>query len=206
MPLMIRRLFTLLSALSLLLFMGTCALWFRSMGTADMLGRATADRRDNTVHLMLLESNRGSVMFHPIRETFADAPSMAVRMATVNAWPVHEWRRRPARPWGMGDGLLSHLGFGYRRFDNGPRLFISPASVPNAAPAMYTETDRMIMAPYWLLSLLCAAFPTWWSIARIRRARQIREGCCTTCGYDLRATPGRCPECGAIPIFAKVKA
>jgi hypothetical protein len=49
--------------------------------------------------------------------------------------------------------------------------------------------------PHLVLCLLTAVAPALWLA---RRRRQPGAGLCRQCGYDLRATPDRCPECGAV--------
>ena len=52
---------------------------------------------------------------------------------------------------------------------------------------------RVLQVPtvYFVLALAAGAVLLLW-----RRRRAVKPGCCPACGYDLRATPERCPECG----------
>jgi hypothetical protein len=44
----------------------------------------------------------------------------------------------------------------------------------------------------------------WWDRRKVRRERWEKSSCCMNCGYDLRASSDRCPECGTpIPTIAK---
>jgi hypothetical protein len=59
-------------------------------------------------------------------------------------------------------------------------------------------TCRAIGAPMWILGapLLLPLAIT--SIRNRRSVRRRRAGLCVCCGYDLRASPERCPECGQV--------
>jgi len=51
--------------------------------------------------------------------------------------------------------------------------------------------------PCWMPVLMFALLPAGQLTVGLRRRRRFNAGRCLRCGYDLRATPGRCPECGA---------
>ena len=57
----------------------------------------------------------------------------------------------------------------------------------------------VVGVPYWALMLLALALPAWQAVRRRAAARRARANGCAVCGYDLRATPDRCPECGTVP-------
>lgn len=62
---------------------------------------------------------------------------------------------------------------------------------------------REFAAPYWLGILVLAApaivYVMHTRVGSLVKRGRLKQGLCTTCGYDLRATPERCPECGTIP-------
>jgi hypothetical protein len=61
-----------------------------------------------------------------------------------------------------------------------------------------------VLCPTWaVLAVLLLPMGLWAGIGW-RQRRRVKAGHCVNCGYDLRATPEKCPECGrAVKISAE---
>jgi hypothetical protein len=86
------------------------------------------------------------------------------------------------------------------------------ASKISAQQTALLKQLRLRPTPYWshstpiALPLILTLFAILPAVAFIRfcgTRRRRRLGLCPSCGYDLRATPDRCPECGTISAKAK---
>ena len=63
-----------------------------------------------------------------------------------------------------------------------------------------TKGDYFFLAvPDYAIGFVTALLPCFWLVRYVRDRRRFRAGICQCCGYDVRATPDRCPECGRAP-------
>lgn len=121
----------------------------------------------------------------------------------------------PNLNWGFrdGNGILVFNDFNPEfAFDDLLRIARNPGYIRGGWRVGGVEvirggfTDTGNPKKYWLIALplpylmiLLAVLPAlWWASAGRERHRRT-TGLCPGCGYDLRATPDRCPECGMVP-------
>jgi hypothetical protein len=114
------------------------------------------------------------------------------RVARRYAW-------RTPFEWHTSHTYRPEVGPWYALGFNAKRDVIRFVGLDTGGPRWPDAPYWMIRVPYWFVTLLFLALPTRlaWVHRRASRARSRRRlGLCQRCGYDLRASAGRCPECG----------
>jgi hypothetical protein len=177
------------TGLSLLLCVATAALWVRSYFVTDRLFRQSFKEMGDPTYWTqdAVEAGRGGAGFARIVQTldwYGGTPYGDMVLKLQGRAPFHgvappQYPQLTFRP---GKALV--LGFGFERYVSRP-------------PARLVAIHALVV-PLWCPFLVFVSVPavrTW----RWRRRRQrLRGRLCPACGYDLRATPERCPECGDV--------
>jgi hypothetical protein len=187
-----RKLFTVAAGVSAVLCAALCVLWLRSYWVGDALsinlpqfGRPLADETLNVV------SGRGGLRVTLDRWAAWELGVMKPTRSEFHAAPVVHRRLRPFYPRALSATILQGLGCELSTH----REPISPTSVGSGI--VY---ELNVVAPHCLVAAAAAVLPCAWWRRRRTLARRRRRNLCPACGYDLRATPERCPECGAVPM------
>ena len=169
---MTRRLLNLLTALSLLLCVAVVALWVRSYFVTEVAGWGRVGHGAGAGRLRVygVGSGRGRVVLVVVDSAPSELNPEYARGFYLREPPAEVERDRPHL------SVWNRMGF-----------------------FLLERPENGVILPMWLLAVAAMALPvcraTAWRRARKRRL----TGHCPGCGYDLRATPGRCPECGTAP-------
>jgi hypothetical protein len=163
---MLRRLFTVLTALSLLLCVSVTTSGLRSMFVCDQWTWQMDNRAAYQVR-----SAYGEVYVYGLDRGLAEVGTF--NHATLELPTTHTLyggKRRRLPVWSGRGEFTPHL--------RGP--------APHA----------VLIVDHWFAAAVTGALPLVWCVRRRRAYLRWKVGRCFCCGYDLRATPGRCPECG----------
>lgn len=177
-----RRVFNILSALSLALAVGVAGLWVASYWRMICLG--CVGRQD--ARLML-------------RSYALVAVGGRLHMGRLNLIGTSPERSGPPG-WTLDVNPFDHAAYAWTTgwwFRYGSSSGPEDPSYPHGGQ----YRDDSLRVPLWFVCGLLMFAPALWLRGfrvKRRRERRRRDGLCPACGYDLRAhSPGqKCPECG----------
>jgi hypothetical protein len=171
---MLSRVFSLAAILLLALCLGTVALWFTSRATVNYFSYTWEAEPGYPGKLRSLALTTG-----PDRFAF-----FASSDANINN--LRGFAHSQAKPYGFRPRG--------RSWTVGPVIAAADDRPPSSQLSLYFQN--------WALTGLLAVVPAMWLLRRLLRLCSQPAGFCRKCGYDMRATPERCPECGTTPTPA----
>jgi hypothetical protein len=202
-----RWVINLFTALSLGVVVALVALWVRGRWTADIFHWTGASLHGQVVTLYErhLTFSRGSAWWwdRTVRSSYGSAEDAGLVLRLADD-PSIGHGKRPAFVIRLPREKWSWLGFeGSRRSAAAGTTGVSRLPGAVVATTVIDETVTLLI-PLWAAAAAASVPPAVWLARRGRRRRRQRQhlGLCVECGYDIRATPGRCPECGAIEDLA----
>ena len=176
-----RIIFNGLTLLSLLLCAASLLQWYNNLGPLGRLedvhwespvGISGSDRRG------IVGLRNEVAIYHRITAESDSSVSETQPHGIV-------WKRSAVSDTRAMLGQTNSLGFGYEWVHR-----------PLQSGIIY---DCRFVVPLWFVFGMGSVLPFGRMVRKRLRRRQIRVGFCHVCGYDLRATPDRCPECGTVP-------
>jgi hypothetical protein len=172
---LIRILFNVATALSLLLCVASAGLWARARWRDDIV---EYEQRSGAWSVTVVGSGGGLIVYRLAKgsepQTIQLFTSPGLRFESKQPDPDY-W----TLPWTRAEGFA---GF---RYESG---------------TFFRHPVWLVRIPLWFLRLLTVPLPARAAWRWFRPRRWARDpNSCAACGYDLRATPDKCPECGQVP-------
>jgi hypothetical protein len=195
-----RHLLNALALLSLLLFVATGMMWVRSEHVSDewdiAFSRLIKPQGQNST-MLGLSTFRGDVEIQGLRLRIPDTQALMADLGSKHdLMPLNGWEFSHEHP-PEGLDLIDRSTF-WRRIGFGFRS-------TGAASEYGAESSWIIATPAWLILIVSLLMPLQRVFSFISRHRRKRRRLCVHCGYDVRATPDRCPECGTVTKKATMK-